>query len=211
MIEFRIKKGKNIYLLEGFGGSFPIFKYLYNSFSKLGDISNPVIDDVFSENDYKVDICMDIIKKRIDPNRDCILIGHSFGGLIAINLCKLNNVKMIFAISAPSNLVAIDDNWLEFFIKPYFKIMNYADYEQEFKPLIITSNKFTQEETQKIYLIHGIDDKTVNINQFYQNKKILNIHDERTLIIEGNHHNTRIKNDVKKYIYEKIEQYYQEN
>lgn len=127
--------------------------------------------------------------------RDVIVIGHSLGGVIAINLAKIKTVKKVFAISSPYNFDVISNpNFYQEIlqdVKELFDPKRKFDeelFKSQMMPIFPSENTYSKKETAKIHLIYSKHDYYIPITQFNLMKQNLNIPDERTKIIKFQNH-----------------------
>ena len=123
-----------------------------------------------------------------DIEGDVILIGHSMGATKAISHGLINpKVTKVIAISG-----LYDDDELRM-IGEKLKLPNYRRLVLiNLKKLNKAFPKNNKDKTysndhSNIYLIHGRQDTTVSIDEFYKNKENLDIPDDNTLIVNGKH------------------------
>lgn len=119
---------------------------------------------------------------------DVIVIGHSMGGTKAISHGLVNSkVKKVISVSG-----LYDDDDLRFSLdKPKIpNIRRILIFDLNTIQKALPKNEISNACSDKhdnIYLVHGSEDNTVNIEQFYKNKSNLNIPDKNVLIVKGSH------------------------
>ena len=121
------------------------------------------------------------INSFINTRKNVILIGDSLGGMFSLILGWLNpHIKQVFAISSVSGI--IDDNHvkrLEFLFNVKFTRMK-NEYSG-FLPRNLLKCKLENED--KFFLIHCKTDSIMPFEEFEENKRMLCIPDENTLVI----------------------------
>jgi len=107
-----------------------------------------------------------------------ILIGQSIGGLMVLNLALKNPLKYdkVIGINAPHNL---ENNQMNFYLQ-----RKYKNYIEKSKDLSINDSniKYT---TKNIFLIHALKDNVIPIHNFKENKKLFNVPNKNTLLIDS--------------------------
>jgi esterase/lipase len=136
-----------------------------------------------------------------------IVIGHSLGGAFALYSAKHPNTKAVFGISTFNNDKIFKATILQKvhrFVFPMFKITE-KDYVK-MQSLLVSNNRFSKSQTDKMYLIHSRLDETIPFEQFETNRSMLNIPEDRCCIVEMDLHVSILYSPfVKRFIESKIE------
>jgi len=139
-------------------------------------------------------------------NLPIVLIGHSMGATMAINLSKCKNVFKVFSIASPYDSRMMEkpnffQKFYELFLRSYTKRIDPQIFETEIKPILPINITLTQNEIDKLYLIHSRTDAFVPFSQFQLLKQKFRIKKSKTYISDINTHVT-IKSDyaIKEWI-----------
>lgn len=197
-VQFGDKKGKNIILLHGWGQNIEMMMPLGNNLDKyhitildfpgFGQSSEP--DHALTVYDY-VEILEELLKElKID---NPIVIGHSFGGRIAILYASRNETEKVVLFGAPcvrENKVSVKEkllkkikklpgmNKLGEYMKKYIGSDDYRNASSVMRETLVnTVNEDLSEYAKKIkaptLLIWGTNDQAAPIEDAKKLEKLL--------------------------------------
>ncbi len=177
-------EGQCIILLHGWGANRYTFDKLYNHIStnyKVYRIDLPGFGESEIDEAYSVLEVAEILRKFILLfNIECpIILGHSYGGRIAIKYSSIYKVDKLILVSSAGirNKLSMKKRIKQFFYKRMKKInskikMGSKDFlaasNLNRRMLVKTVNEDLKEDMKLInaitLIIHGVNDKEVNIN-----------------------------------------------
>lgn len=190
---------KEIVFLHGFGGSRHSFKalasHLDSNFKSylldLHGFGESKLERAFNLNDYAKSINDFIINMKID---NPLIIGHSFGGRIALKMAELYHYKIIL-ISTPIYDYRTLKTRVKLLANKLFKISKpSADYKNASPLMRQTMNNvfsdmkkisFKNIDGNKVLIIYANNDKVVPKRVAYYGKR--KMHGSGLIEIKGNH------------------------
>jgi hypothetical protein len=138
--------------------------------------------------------------------RNCIIIGHSLGGCLALFLSQNPYVKKVFAVSTFNSFKFLEKATIMNFVRGtslagiFLSDTVYSKFE-----IAEQKSSFNSKCRGKIHLIHGLGDRDIPASELKANMHDLNIPKSRCLTLDGETHHSIMRNrSMQKWILEKM-------
>lgn len=146
--------------------------------------------------------CIHEIKKQF-PNSEVNLVGHSMGGYAVCNVLNIHSVNKVIAIAPFNNIIdVVNDNIIKRLGKKFFlfKIVYRIVLKRKFKHYASYDTFNTVKYVNsKVLIIHGMEDKTVLVDNCIKSMMENQNMNVQYLIIDNKGHNPLLSTESMNY------------